>query len=106
MGAFKILSGGSSSYGVPTYEIDLRQPNPDNFEVLREKQYGSVWFSIIRYPNCTNYEGKKVLITKIRPSYMKTLDPHFNEDGNIIARFRPTEEGIRDGIDFAKMKGE
>jgi hypothetical protein len=53
-----------------------------------------------RYPDCTNYEGLKVLLfknTTIEEVYrQKHLDPHFTNNRNVIApfaRFEPTREG-------------
>ena len=68
-------------------------PNPSNFKVLKEVKYGELWLSVIEYPNCTNYEGKKILITLNRPSELLYLDPHFSVGGTVIARFQPTKTG-------------
>ncbi len=45
MGMFKTISPGGSN------------PNPRNF------QFGTNWFLLPpRYPECTNFEGKKILV--------------------------------------------
>lgn len=49
----------------------------------------------VKYPHCTTFDGVKILVTRkfaILPS-SKELDPHFFEDGDIVARFIPDEEG-------------
>jgi len=52
----------------------------------------------VQYPNCTNFEGKKILVFKgmtIRElATLDELDPHFYEDSKLIARFVPTCEGM------------
>ena len=76
-------------------------PNPDFFEILKSEQIGNLWLSIIKYPNCTNYEGKKILLTRQCPSAFHRLDPHFSKDhlinAGLIARFEPTSYGWKCG---------
>jgi hypothetical protein len=64
----------------------------------------------VEYPDCENYEGKKILVikdmTKGRLLKLKTLDPHFCDkcDGvNIIARIKPSTYGFDVAVCFAKM---
>ena len=39
-------------------------PKPNNFIVERTEQCGQFYVSVVRYPDCTNYEGKKILVTR------------------------------------------
>lgn len=53
-----------------------------------------VW---VHYPDCTNYEGDKILLLE-RPIYNirvagGRLDPHFFKGSGLIARLVPTNEG-------------
>lgn len=76
-------------------------PNPDEFKVTKVEQHGKLYLSIVIYPNCTNYEGKKILLTRKDPRLFKKLDPHFTKDhtlnAGLIARFEPTVEGWKMG---------
>jgi len=50
----------------------------------------------VRYLDCTNFEGIKVMVYRghcvLRGG---SLDPHFSNDpGSPVARFRPDEDGI------------
>ena len=79
-----------------------KNPNPDpyKFEIKRVKEYGIFCVVEVVYPNCTTFEGKKILVIKdsnekeIRA--LKVLDPHFCEKSaiNIFARFKPTMGGF------------
>lgn len=57
-------------------------PNPDNYDVLDVQEFGSYKVLLVHYPNCTNFGGKKVIVTKcemIDLVRLKRLDPHFTE---------------------------
>lgn len=67
------------------------------YKFLRVQCYPSNIFVFeIQYSNCTNYEGRKILVLKVTMLellQMKWIDPHFIENGPLLARFVPTEEG-------------
>lgn len=70
-------------------------PNPKKFRVLQEERVGQLWVAMLHYPGCTNFEGHKVVVCKgTAPSRRTTLDPHFTEGGDIVARFQPTLDGF------------
>lgn len=90
----------SSPYAIPD-----SNPNPSNFFVLQEDRYGDFLVLLVRYPNCTNctnYEGKKLLVYKgfknskqLLERATGRLDPHFSEgSASPIARFKPCAESI------------
>lgn len=62
---------------------------------------------MIIYPDCTNYEGKKVMIFRGSSDELKRrtiIDPHFFEDNtSTIARFEPTESGWLVALETAKI---
>lgn len=96
------MSCGSS------YTYNPTNPNPSKFEFVKIEQIGNHVVAMIRYPNCTNYEGKKVLVFLHRKiSWLqrrKEIDPHFVEDGSgPDARFAPTEDGYNQAKMFAGM---
>jgi hypothetical protein len=96
-------TGMSSSKTSATYEVkkvSKFDPNPAKFEIIRRLARNENVALIVNYPNCTNYEGNKIMVYRgVDPSYLygqKELDPHFTEKENIIkpfARFEPTEQG-------------
>ena len=73
-------------------------PKPNNFIVERTEQCGLFYISMVRYPDCYNYEGKKILVTRKAVDSRAPLDPHFSGDSDIncglVARFEPTPEGL------------
>lgn len=49
----------------------------------------------MKYKNCTNFEGIKILVFKGQYVERIVMDPHFSDDEESpIARFKPTVEGI------------
>ena len=74
-------------------------PNPRNFKVLGVTERSGYTIAAIKYPNCTNFKGVKILVwegeigDKVRET--KYLDPHFMECMDpVIARFAPSEAGV------------
>lgn len=84
------------------------EPNPDYYRVTRVEKVGIYVIMGITYPNCTNYEGRKILVFADYPNLFRDLlthgiDPHFyNRPWSPVARFVPTEEGWDMAISFAK----
>lgn len=93
-------SGGTCAPKNKIIEPKLPNPDPANWVFVKghETQFGSVL--MIRYPDCTNYEGKKILvfldasIAKVRKQ--RLVDPHFSNNKDYLspfARFEPTDAG-------------
>jgi hypothetical protein len=78
-------------------------PNPENFKILNSQKIGDLFVSVVKYPDATNFEGMKVLVTSFDPKKKSAIDPHFEKDSGIIARFEPTISGIRNAQKFANM---
>jgi hypothetical protein len=87
MGCFKLSGGSNTDYG-------RMNPNPYNFRISWVKQYGNYFVSKVNYPDATNFEGMKILLTTFDPRGRPVLDPHFAENSGILARFEPSEYGI------------
>lgn len=74
-------------------------PNPENYKVLRSLQLGKYLIVIIQYPDCKNYEGKKIMVYESDIETLlaqKKIDPHFSNNTNFkspIARFVPNYSG-------------
>lgn len=84
-------------------------PHPRRFRILRAESVGSFTIAEILYPDCRNYEGKKILVFEsIGVEKLKALsfiDPHFcdsDEHPSPIARFEPTKKGWRLALTLAK----
>lgn len=102
----------SASY-VSKVPVDPAMPDPHKYEIERHNMTGQFLSVQIRYPNCTNYEGRKILIyygiTIEKLIEQKYIDPHFSDNPKYkfpIARFEPTDNGWLMALLFtARMKG-
>jgi hypothetical protein len=57
----------------------------------------------VKYDDCTNFEGVKIMVFKGQYKNRIWLDPHFAENEKApIARFKPTSEGWDMAIKLAK----
>ena len=87
-------------------------PVPTRFAVLRSQRVGSALVVDVRYPDCLNFEGRKVLVYEDAEAAARQLatgkaDPHFAEVGvSPVARFRPTAAGWDMAVSFARTLKE
>lgn len=87
----------------------LPNPNPNNYKILRHKTVGKFLLIEIKYLDCTNYEGRKIIVFECSLKDLKEqklIDPHFSDNENFIsptARFQPTEQGWKLGLIFCKL---
>jgi len=92
--------GGRSCASSP-YAAPNSNPDPAKFSIVKERTIGRFLLLKVRYPNCSNFEGLKILvfenITSANALMALTkgrLDPHFTPHGvQVFARFPPTTEG-------------
>lgn len=74
-----------------------RAPDPTRFIIRNVKVINGMTIVDINYPNCTNFEGNKILVFKTDMSIalysIREIDPHFDGNNGIIARFIPGKEG-------------
>lgn len=79
-----------------------KSPNPDpkKYSIKRVQKQGDFLIIKINYPDCTNYEGNKILVyrgcTIVNLVEQGAIDPHFSENPDFlspVARFKPDEEG-------------
>lgn len=75
-------------------------PDPSNFHVHSFEKLGKFVLVYASYPDCTNFEGNKVLlfynVNLNKLVKQETLDPHFSTKKDAyypIARFEPTAAG-------------
>lgn len=90
------------------YVQDPRNPDPRRFRILRREVVGGFFVVEVKYPNCTNYEGRKVMVYDASDMglvvHATALDPHFcDHPGHLspVARFEPTDKGWGYAIAFA-----
>ena len=113
MGMFKLFSPCSLSDPEPRNptkdQIIYNNPDPSRFVIEKIKSIENFTIVKVHYPNCNNYEGRKILVYKniISDKIIKStaLDPHFCDDDTHIspvARFEPTNRGWRYAISFCK----
>ncbi len=89
-------------------------PNPYKFKIVEWIQIGQYLTVKINYPDCTNYEGNKILvydgidIDDLRK--YDAIDPHFSVNKKFkspIARFEPTDQGWIYALKFCSyLQGE
>jgi hypothetical protein len=105
---FNRLSTGSKTVVERIIEIvrpempKLPNPNPLHFSIVKSKKCGDVYVTMVHYPDCTNFEGNKILVTLSDLSRKRKVDPHFMKSSDLLARFVPTEEGWLMAIGFAQ----
>ena len=78
---------------------EVRNPDPKRFTIKNVMYFErrDVTLIEVKYEGVTHFEGNKILVMKgdLRiPLYsMEELDPHFNNDGKLVARFPCTPDG-------------
>lgn len=82
-------------------------PNPKNFRIIKHQHIRHYLVMHVVYPNCTNFEGNKILVFRdvIDPTSLLNatdLDPHFFPDSKLVARFVPTNIGWHMALDMCK----
>ncbi len=79
---------------------DSKNPDPKNYTIKKIETIGRFLIIEINYPNCTNFEGNKILVfldDKIEELMnQKAIDPYFSDSKKYIhpvARFIPNKVG-------------
>lgn len=95
-----VNSGCSSAPQLPA-------PNPTRFRIIQAVQMGTYVVAKVLYPDCTNYEGMKIMVfsntTVSALRRLKVLDPHFCRGTGPIARFEPCPGGFDRAKQFVAM---
>lgn len=86
----------------------LQNPNPACYQILDHEMIGDWLLVKIKYPDCTNYEGNKILVYKNvglgELEIQGLIDPHFSDRKDYrspVARFEPTSQGWQMARKFA-----
>lgn len=84
-------------------------PDPNRYSIKRVHKEGDYLIIKINYPDCTTFEGNKILVYKgctiVNLVEQGQIDPHFSENKEFlspIARFRPDDEGWMMAETFVK----
>ncbi|MOA20407.1 hypothetical protein D3C78_1408490 [compost metagenome] len=90
---------------VPILNIE---PKADFFRINQTYEINGNLVAIITYPNCTNFEGKKILVFRnmsdIDLRSNRLIDPHFSNKGlSPFARFVPSKEGLNAAKELCKF---
>ena len=80
-------------------------PSPSRFDIEWVEEYANAHVLSVTYLDCTNFEGRKILVYEGDFVELAKRDPHFAIGYSPIARFKPTEKGIEMAIGFAKGLG-
>lgn len=84
----------STNYYPRSYDAPAPNPNPSRWTPLEVKEYRNGYVMRVRYHDCTNFEGIKVIVYRGKYKPREHLDPHFYDGKDApIARFRPDDEG-------------
>lgn len=79
-------------------------PNPIKFTILDEKVVNKKSILLVKYKGCTTFDGKKLLLLKIKWRGGNHLDPHLlGKNHIVIARFEPNEIGWKMAKQCAKL---
>lgn len=90
------IFGRSCSTNYQPYYVPTPAPDPDptRWGIIKKVEFDNAYVLKVRYYDCTNFEGIKVMVFKGKYVPRKHMDPHFCESKNSpIARFIPTQEG-------------
>lgn len=79
-------------------------PSPDRWELLEKCECSNAYALRVRYLDCTNFEGVKVMVYRGKYAPRRSLDPHFYDSPDApIARFRPDAAGWATACVFASL---
>ena len=81
-------------------------PNKHRYEIVHVSYHGHMAIMFVRYPDCTTYNGNKVLVLEATDKDVEklvTLDPHFlGGQFSPIARFPGDPAGFAQAVAYAK----
>ena len=95
---------GISLFGNSAGNYTAPNPNPFRYGIKYHAQFGRWSVLLVYYPDCTTYEGLKVLVVKDYKVGQPQLDPHFllNQPYQVMARFPPTDWGLQEAENLAR----
>ena len=74
--------------------VPAPNPDPSRYTIIRNAVVNRHRIVEVQYLDCTNYDGRKIMLYETAEMLRGKIDPHFNEtQRSPIARFEPTERG-------------
>ena len=100
------LSSNCTVY--PEEKCFAPNPNPARFKIVTTLQVGDNLVAQIKYPDCINFEGSKILLFLATDKYelksRTAIDPHFDDNSKSpFARFKPNQEGWDAAVELATL---
>lgn len=99
------LAGSNDQATINQLYDKLPNPNPGRYKIIRHVARDGNLLVKIKYLDCTNYEGNKILLYKKTTlkqlKKQKYIDPHFSKSKKFrspFARFEPTKKGWTAGL--------
>ena len=87
----------------------MPNPDPKNFKILRYQHVNGNLVIEVKYPDCTNYEGRKIMVYKNTTvdilKIQGSIDPHFCNNSRMRSPFlrtEPTAEGWQVALKLAE----
>lgn len=69
-------------------------PDPSRWIPIKILKINGYLIAEIQYLDCTNFDGRKIMVFCGIDQLPERLDPHFRDDpGSPVARFQPTPRG-------------
>ena len=93
----------TSCFDEPSQVVVDKNPNPKRCTIIQVQKINDFLLMMVNYPNCTNYEGNKILVFEgveqdkvVCQKILHGIDPHFSDNKSFIspvARFEPSKRG-------------
>ena len=88
------MPGPCSRSCFTNYQAPAPNPSPDRWTLVDKAEFENGYVLKVRYTDCTNFEGLKVMVYRGEYKPTPKLDPHFANNGTApIARFKPDNDG-------------
>ena len=75
------------------------------YKLIGKKKFKNATLLLVNFEYHNNFDGAKLLVFRGNFEPGRALDPHFLESNDLIARFRPDEEGLSLAVDFCERLG-
>ena len=105
-----LLFSRSSFDSFPKEQATQYNPKPTNYTIVKHSQIKNFLIILIRYHDCINYEGNKILVfagIELEDLLLQEkVDPHFSEDklhSSPIARFVPNDQGWKMAVSLCEL---
>lgn len=76
------------AYNEVPADIPPGNPDPANYKIIETLTFGNILIVEIQYPDCRNYEGRKILVFEGVSAQalrrQKLIDPHFSKNSQYI----------------------